>query len=401
MIGWLLALARAEEPQLPPYDPASGPDVSWYVIPNVSVDTDDGFGAGARGEIAWKDGRHDPYRLSLVVQGYAAVSGFQHHRLRVDALGLGRRGLGRVTTHVAWRQWLNDGYWGIGNGTAREPAFTGTFDRDDLRSRRYQYSLLQPFAHVTWRRQWRDGSPFELYAAVNPKYSIVRTYEGSLLAEERPYGIDGGLTMQGFAGVLHDTRFPEVGPRRGHLFELGARAAPRLTGEAGPFGGGLVSLRAFAGGDRVVVAGRAMAEWLLGEVPFYEMVHWGGAIPIAGVGGPDTLRGILFGRFRAPGKAVANGELRWRTVRLVAFSSPLDLELVPYLDLATVWGAEEPVRAPLPVHPAAGGGIRVVYDQTFVGRIDSGVGLDPVAWPDGRVEQRPAWGFYLTFDHMF
>jgi hypothetical protein len=336
-----------------------------------------------------------------VAQGYAAVSGFQHHRLRVDALGLGGDGLSRLTLHVAWRQWLNDGYWGIGNGTAREPAFTGTFDRDDPRRHRYQYSLLQPFAHLTWRRQLRPGSPVETYLAVNPKYSIVRTYEGSLLEEDQPYGLAGGLTVQLFAGALHDTRVPEVAPHRGHLLELGGRFAPGLTGEAGPFGGALASARAFHGGDRVVLAGRVMGEWLVGAVPFYELVHWGGAIPIAGVGGPETLRGILFGRFRAPGKAVANGEVRVRVATVQVAKSPLDLELAPYLDLATVWGAEDPVPAALPVHPAAGGGVRVVFDRTFVGRVDSGVGLDPVAKSDGSVEQRPNWGFYLTFDHAF
>lgn len=396
MIRWLVGLASAADPQVAP-----APEVSWYVIPNVSIDTDDGFGAGGRAEVAWKDGIHDPYRLSLVAQGYAAVSGFQHHRFRVDALGLGAQGLSRLTLHLAWRQWLSDGYWGIGNGTTRDDAFTGTFDRDDPARRRYQYSLLQPFAHLTWRRQWRPGSPLETYAALNPKYSIVRTYEGSLLEEEQPYGLAGGLTAQVFAGVLHDTRVPEVAPHAGHLFELGARYAPRLTGEAGGFGGGLVSARAFTGGDRVVLAGRVMGEWLFGEVPFYELVHWGGAIPIAGVGGPETLRGILFGRFRAPGKAVANGEVRVRLATVEVARTPLDLEVAPYLDVATVWGAEDPVPAPLPVHPAAGGGLRVIYDHTFVGRLDSGVGLDPVATADGGVEQRPNWGFYLTFDHAY
>jgi hypothetical protein len=399
VIAWLAAAVAAEPPL--PEPPAAGDDLSWYVIPNVSIDTDDGFGAGGRAEVAWKDDAHDPYRLSLVAQGYAAVSGFQHHRFRVDALGLGPAGLSRLTLHLAWRQWLTDGYWGIGNGSAREVAFARSFDRDDPAFHRYQYSLVQPFAHLTWRRQWSAGSPTELYVAFNPKYSVVETYPGSLLAEDRPYGLEGGLTAQVFAGVLHDTRAPEVAPRRGHLLEAGARLAPGLTGEAGTFAGGLVSARGFLGGDRAVVAGRVMAEWLVGAIPFYEMVHWGGAIPIAGVGGPETLRGVLFGRFRAPGKAVANGEVRVRTLTIRPRGATLDLEVAPYLDLATVWGAETPVAAPLPVHPAAGGGLRVVFDRTFVGRVDTGVGLDPVLRPDGRVEQRPAWGFYLTFDHAF
>ena len=42
------------------------------------------------------------------------------------------------------------------------------------------------------------------------------------------------------------------------------------------------------------------------------MVHWGGFVPIAGMGGSDTLRGAAFGRWHGPGKAVLQDELRQR-----------------------------------------------------------------------------------------
>lgn len=41
------------------------------------------------------------------------------------------------------------------------------------------------------------------------------------------------------------------------------------------------------------------------------------------------------------------------------------------------------------------------YQETFVGRIDAGLGLDPVTEPDGRVEQEPTLGLYIVFDHIF
>jgi hypothetical protein len=369
-----------------------------YVVPTLSYDTDDQLGGGLRGELAWpSDDPELPYRLSLVAQGYVATSGFQHHRFRLDRPGLGQRGRGRLTLHVAWRQWLSDKYYGVGNDTLRERVYLVSFERDDPARRYYQYALYQPFLHLTWRRRLGEG-PFELFLALNPKWSVVRPYAGSLLEEQQPYGLEGGATAQGFAGVLHDTRQPEIAPRRGHLFELSARYAPRLMGEAGGFGGALGSMRLFApAGERVVLAGRLMAEHLSGDIPFYELVHWGGAIPVAGMGGAETLRGVTFGRWRAPGKGIANAELRWSMAELAVAGDPLVIELSPFVDAGLVWG-EGPLGAP---HPAAGGGVRLVYAETFVGRMDSGLAYDPILEPDGTVSPALAFGFYLTFDHPF
>ncbi|MCB9687561.1 MAG: hypothetical protein H6738_16570 [Alphaproteobacteria bacterium] len=387
---WGLALAS-------PWD-----DVTWYVIPNAAVDTDDGFGAGGRAEVAFLKEGHDPYWLSLVAQGYAATSGFQHHRFRLDRVGMGPHHRTRVTLHLAWRQWLNDGYFGIGNGTTRDVAFVGSFDADDPRRREYRYQLFQPFAHVTLRQQVGD-TPWEVYGALQPKWSWITAYEGSLLEEEQPYGMGGGAVIQVLGGVMHDTRAPEIAPSRGHVAELGGRVAPSLGGEAGGFGGPILSLRGFAPvGGRLVLAGRWMSEWLFGTVPFYEMVHWGGAVPVQGFGGFESLRGIQLGRWRAPGKSIVNLEARTCIASLTVLKGhPLDLELAPYLDAGTVWGAEDPVPTNFPVHPAVGLGARAIFDETFVGRIDNGLGLDPVEQADGTVDDVWTWGFYLTFDHAF
>ncbi|MBX2797042.1 MAG: hypothetical protein KTR31_05225 [Myxococcales bacterium] len=376
--------------------------VSGFALPSVAFDTDDGFGAGGRAELAWIGGGYEPYRTSLVLQAYTSTSGYHHHRFRFDHIGVGRNKRGRVTVRLAWRQWLNDGYWGIGNGTTRERAFVGTFDKDDPARKRYAYQLYQPFAHATFLHRLRHGGPWVAFLALSPRYSVVRTYPGSLLEEEQPYGIEGGFALMGYAGLIHDTRVPEIAPTRGHLVEVSGRMAPFLDGEAGGFGGALVSARAFAAPtERVVLAGRVMGEWLVGQVPFYEMVHWGGAIPVSGVGGWETIRGLSFGRLRAPGKAIANLEARVRVIDLNVMKRPVGLELAPYLDAGIVWDAEAPVPTDLPVHPAFGLGGRLLFDDTFVGRLDTGFGLDPIEEPDGTITQALTWGFYLSYDYPF
>ena len=204
--------------------------------------------------------------------------------------------------------------------------------------------------------------------------------------------------------MLHDTRDPEIAPRRGHFAELSARVAPAIDAEAGGFGGALLSLRGYrALGGKVVLAHRAMAELLVGRVPFYEMVHWGGSEPIPGFGGGYTLRGVPFGRWRGPGKAVAQTELRWTALEHRLLGDPFQWELSPWVDVGATFLADpEPTRpGAWPVHPGAGGGVRVVYDRTFVGRVDTGVGVDPRFRPDGSVEHALNWGIYVLADHPF
>jgi hypothetical protein len=376
-------------------------------MPIGSFDTDDGLGFGGRAEINWREEGVEPYRAALMVQSFVSSKGYQNHELRFDRLQLGRQGLDRLLVYGAWRQWLNDGYWGVGNSAARERDYVGEFEAEDPRRKRYRYTLKQPFVHATLQHDMAPGSLWSVYGAVNPKYSIIETYEGSLLAEQRPYGMAGGLAIQLMAGLIHDTRQPEIAPRSGHLLELGGRLSPALSGEAGGFGGLLGSARGYRSlGPRVVLAGRLMAEWLWGTVPFYEQVHWSGLRPVEGVGGADTVRGMSFGRFRAPGKAVANAELRIRTLEWRLLKRPFDIELAPFTDVAAVFGAAEDATANraqggLPVHPAAGLGVRAVFDRSFVGRLDVGYALDPVLEADGTLVEEPTLGMYMAFDHAF
>ena len=55
----------------------------------------------------------------------------------------------------------------------------------------------------------------------------------------------------------------------------------------------------------------------------------------------------------------------------------------------------------IPLHPAGGLGIRAIYEEAFVGRVDTGFGLDPVRELDGSVTQEPTLGIYVVFDHMY
>ena len=375
----------------------------WYAVPNVAFDTDDGLGFGARGELAVTAPGHQPYKMAFVLHIFATLRGYHHHRFRFDRTGLGPGGRLRLTTHVAWRQWLNDGYWGIGNGTTRERSYIKSSDDDDPHRKRYRYTLFQPFVHVTLRA--RLTRHWSMFAAVNTKYSVIETFDGSLLAKHRPYGMDGGLTILLSGGFIFDSRSPEVDPKSGIFAEVSGRTAGPLPGGAGSFGGVFASLRGYwSPSSWCVLAGRIMGEMLFGEIPFYEMVHWGGSVPVAGFGGFETLRGVSFGRWRAPGKAIVNAEARFHVFSHTIFKRPMVWQIALLADAGVVWGAGDSATAvapQIPIHPAMGLGIRAIFEETFVGRIDSGIGIDPVTEPDGTVTHEPTFGIYIVFDHAF
>ncbi len=394
--------ALAEEPE---QAEAREKPHSWFAMPTAGYDADDGFGFGARFEIQRRAPDADPYVAWFMVQGWVTLKGYHDHRLELDLPGLGPGGRVRVNVRLAYRQWLNDGYWGIGNGVTRERAFVGKFETDDPRRKRYRYWLMQPFAFVGLR--WDlDESPVALFGNLTVRWVRVSTYELSLVNEQAPEGMDGGFTVQLCGGFLVDTRDNEVAPNRGGLLELSARFAPAFPGSTGAFAGPFASARGYFGlvPDRLVLATRLMAEWLFGDVPFFDLVRWGGSVPIMGVGGYETVRGMPFGRWRAPGKAVGNVELRIDLFQHRLFKRQMRWQLVPFVDVATVWGAGEDATAPppdFPLHPTVGIGAHWVFAKAFVARIDAGFGPDAVREPDGSITQEPGWGLYLQFGQTY
>ncbi len=411
LLAWALCTppAQAQDPEPTPPTPAeaspAGPGdkpLQWYVMPNVAFDTDDGLGFGGRFELNWGGDKHDPYRAAVVLQAYWTVRGYHHHRLRFDLVDLGPARRFRLTAHFAYRAWMNDGYWGIGPGAAIEPEYNQAFDADDPRRKRYRYSLIQPFSHMVLRA--RLQAPWLAYAALGVKWSEVRTYELSLLAEDQPYGMEGGWTTTITAGVLRDTRKPEVSPREGTLIEGSLRVAPPQPGGAGAFAGFFGAFRWYQGvGARGVVAVRLMADVLVGQVPFYEMVQWGGLEPVAGYGGSGTLRGLPFGRFRGPGKALLNVEARIDAFEHRFLKAPMLWQVVPFGDVGTVFltGDDNPRPSNYPLHPAAGLGLRPIWDEVFVGRVDLAVGANPVSTGGSTARLQPYVGFYLMFEHLY
>lgn len=391
-------------PEEPPAVTAPAPEederLSLTILPNFGYTADDGFGLGFYAELTAPPPPGKAVRTLVVAHTYLSTEGFHNQRLRFDLPGLGAQDKLRLGGMFAFRAWLNDGYWGIGNGTVRDADYVGTFDADDPDRHHYRYQLVQPFGHLALAR---DLSPrASAYGSLNVRFSWVKTYEGSLLEAERPYGVDGGLATQLGVGLLWDSRDDSVDPRRGALLEASSRFVYQPLDNS-VFGGPFASVRGWIPlGPGVVVAGRVMGEHLFGDVPFYEMVHWGGFTPTSGFGGAATLRGYRYGRWRGPGKAVANGEIRCAVGDQHIGDSVLHWHLAPLADVGVVWGAggDGPEQPDVPFHPSGGLGVRGVWNRDIAARIDGAVGFDAV--DDGiELVLAPTWGVYLDFAYMY
>ena len=396
MMGLILGSQGALSQAPAQADPPAEKPVPWYLIPNSSFDTDDGLGFGFRGELQHTDPDLSPYRDAWVLQGFSTLRGYHNYLLRYERLGLGTQGNGRITTLAAYRAWTNDQFYGLGGQLPLDPDYIGDFDADDLRRKRYRYTLVQPHVRLTWLSD--IPGPLRIFASSGLRFSQVRTYENSLLEEQQPFGMEGGWNWQLQAGLQLDTRDREIDPRRGLLLELSGRYNPPIPGGAGIFGGPATSLRGYLPlGERGVLAARLMGEALFGEIPFYELNQWGGAVQTVGFGGYMSLRGIRYGRYRAPGKAMLNTEVRIDALRHSLGGKPFVWQLVPFVDLGTVFldGGGTP-----PLHTALGVGLRPIYDQAFVGRMDLGFGREFVETDSG-VQVRWTPGFYLTYEHLF
>jgi hemolysin activation/secretion protein len=101
-----------------------------------------------------------------------------------------------------------------------------------------------------------------------------------------------------------------------------------------------------------------------GDIPFFHQSIMGGSQWVE-LGGNSVLRGYEFGRIREKQNIYTSHELRWILSRLHLKKRPIDLMLTPLFDGGFVgsWSKGKWVGS-------AGIGGRVIYDESFVVRLD-------------------------------
>jgi hypothetical protein len=418
----LILPATAAGAETRPDEPPPDRGVKFSGLPTASYGTDELWGFGARLKLTdFGDGTQPPFLYSVEANIWATTGGIQSHWLALDIPHLGGSPY-RLFVQVAYGRSKFQPYYGLGNGSVENPAFTEC-DRASLPSppntcprrsedtpqpnpdfrgiRYYQYDLTTfPSVDLAVRRSiggpwsWVIGYGFRLIG-FQPNYSAedLGQTTGSQLSGDASAGKLAGWNgrlqsieqrfIQRYAelsgGFRFDTRDNEFAPTRGMLHEISVRgAAHALGGESNVVGANLtlrVYQRPIPSYWRLVLALRVLADVASDGNPFY-------ILGPEGIGGRDSVRALGFDRYQGNVKLVGNAELRWRAVSVGEF----EFGAAVGVDAGRVWAhfGQSDV-GPFQVGTVAG--LRVAWSHHFVIRADFGIS--------------PVNTFYLDFGEAF
>lgn len=216
---------------------------------------------------------------------------------------------------------------------------------------------------------------------------------------------DGGNVPSIKVGLIYDSRDHEVNPMKGIWSEALVFYSPALFGNNYSYLKLSITHRQYFTliKDDLSFAYRlAYQGTISGEVPFFMQPYMINSFSLTtttdGLGGAQTLRGILRNRVVGDGVGFGNFELRWKFLRTVIWNQNIYLALIAFSDVGKVIKPIEvnlnPASGPdLPEnyfdlgaedwHWSAGAGIRVVLNRNFAVAFDYGKAFDKRDGKDG------------------
>jgi hypothetical protein len=369
-----LALASAD-------DDARNEDEGYWTfaaVPRLTINSDDGFGLGARGTAFWHRFHTKPYKTALSFQAWITTRLVQHHYVKIDALdafNLSHAGIGplRLEGEAGYFQSLTQNYCGLGDRVeCSESAAT-------------QLRFLSPYvatlARLRVAHDTATGARVEPFAGWRGTYYVpgslfdARPYPGSVYARAFPQGEPGFASVLQ-AGVIVDARDREPTPSHGYVLEMSARASSPLMGSAWDFRGVNATARLYSPvatvfGREITLAQRGIVDVLDGAPPVMELARVGGTADAYAYGGQDVGRGVRVQRFLGRIKAVVQEELRVDVVHVDLWGNDAGLVVAPFVDAGFVFVDARDVVDDRP-RLLWGGGIalRASWNDAFVMRLD-------------------------------
>jgi hypothetical protein len=211
-----------------------------------------------------------------------------------------------------------------------------------------------------------------------------------------PFGDHAELVVSG--GLIYDQRDHEFVPSRGGLHELSLRTG--IAGDQSPWASLFFETSMFRSvvPRRLVVAARLIIDHSIGHLPVYRRAELGGLIPSLGASGAEGVRGVPTYAEAGKTKVVANLEARLRVWDHQVARQALSWRMVGFIDSGRAWtdllddrvydlGLDAPWHSFL---LGVGGGIRLLWGQAFVVRIDA-----------ARAPLDSTYGIYFGTDHIF
>lgn len=389
--------------------PASRQGFDWGAIPVLAYSSDDGLGFGALGNLFWHQDGLQPYKYSLMLQAYATTEWVQAHKLKLDALELFGWPL-RVWGELGYYSTLNRTYCGVGNAVRCDPeeaeraaaalGLDGPYQELFVR-RYYQFRFIQPYLALNGRYRLSElPHKLELFAGwrgygyLSGEPGDLTPYPGSLYAQRFADGENGFASVLQL-GVMLDGRDFEPAPTKGYWIEASVRGASWVWGSSWDFGGANLILRGYAPltrDRRVVLCSRLTLDASHGDMPIEEIVRVGGSLDATALGGEHYGRGIRLDRYIGRVKLLWQEELRAMLGGAVLLDQRFVLFVLAYLDAGSIGYALDDWRGdPARLLWSAGGGLRLMWNENFVIRLD--VAASPF--------EQNAPGVYLNLGNLF
>jgi hypothetical protein len=246
----------------------------------------------------------------------------------------------RLNPYAEFRRTVNQGYFGLGNASsAARPA--------GANNRYFEYIHEEAGARLPMR--YELSGDLYLLSSTAARYVNPAPYPGSKLAQDAAAaGPNGGKLLIGVkplaivseaAGVTYDSRDSEGFTRDGWLGVLGTRFSQAFPVDAGiAFGETEVTLAKYTRlGGPFVLAIQGAADFKYGHIPFFELFTGGVFKPDDMIGGSASIRGVPFGRYLGPIKAVANFEVRGLFFRTRLLGQSFQLGGDVFFDTGRVW----------------------------------------------------------------
>jgi hypothetical protein len=363
-------------------------------FPVLAGNTDIGFQFGGVGTLSYfKDGVK-PYRWSMnlvlswsVKGGPAGAEIAQQNYLWMMDVPEFLGPAVRVFPELAYSHTVNYGYFGFGN------ASSGTTPSHNPNPGRF-HEWIQSYAQVRPLARIHVRGP--LYVELMGQYLHIspQVYADSLLAQNLSMPAPGQPTLYGATalslpsiagGLLWDSRDDEIFPRSGMFNEVGVRALQAFPLdadvryiEAGAIVRGYIPLP-----GQAVLAGRLVANFQAGHVPFYDLFQAGPFDQKEMPGGSAGIRGVPVGRYLGPIKVVGNAELRVMLVKFTVGGQRFTLGNDFFFDTGRVW-SNYSFHSPLDgsgigLKYGVGGGIYVLWGQAAMLRLEAAYSPDAVS----------------------
>lgn len=412
-------------------------------LPVVAYDADKGFQLGAVVQLFnFGDGSNYPnYNSKLYVEGSFFTKGSQLYQIRYDNKTL----IPNVRWSSSFRATIDKAYDFYGfNGYESYYDYARIQDGKDgknfifspfYRLARNEFMFKSDFlGRITDNLQWEAGifayyhkigsidyasinknkKPEEAYPEDIPTLFDIYKQAGVITEKEAEGGFSSGLR----AGLVYDTRDKEGAPSSGIWAEGHFTAAiPGIS--KNPYYRYSLTWRHYlpiVKQDKLTFAYRLNYEGTFGDAPFYALPYMtvmGEKQDLEGLGGFNTVRGVMRSRVWGLDAATYNLEFRWRFVKFLVGKQNIALGLNLFSDgtMTTkgkdLSGLKSWVSTPvlgkekdLP-HITLGAGFRFIMNENFIVAFDYGTPLSHFMKNSPIYNQDGTGAFYVNLGYLF